>query len=269
MLPKMVVLDLDGTTLNNKKELEPALALYLQKLRQSGVLVCVATGRTMLEMNLSLDAHFQWDGIINSNGMSVTLEGEEISRHSIHPYTVEKLIEASLARDIHHEIHHHDGSTTAKISPLRDRAHELTVHGYFRPKWTEEIVTDNVEKILFFKSEVDEIAMWMTELVELEKILAFNAAISAPDLIDISGKLITKATGTNEILDHVGLEFFDIIAFGDGGNDLPLFKKAGRSVAMQNAPDWVKSQATEVTKYTNDEQGLLIHLQEIYGELTN
>lgn len=262
----MIVLDLDGTTLNNKKELEPALASYLQKLRKKGILVCIATGRTMLEMRLSLNKDFEVDGIINSNGMSITLDGKEISRHSIQPQTVEALIDRSLERDIHHEIHHHDGSTTARISPLRERAHELKIHGYFRPNWAEKTVTENVEKILFFKSEVDEIADWMTELVELEKTLSFNAAISSPDLIDISGKSITKATGTNEILDRVGLEFFEIIAFGDGGNDLPLFQKAGRSVAMQNSPDWVKSQATEVTKYTNNEQGLLIHLQEIYGD---
>lgn len=266
MLPKMIVLDLDGTTLNNRKQVEPALANYLQTLRARGIFVCVATGRTIFEMRYSLPDNFKVDGIINSNGMSVLLNEEEISSHSIQPDTVQSLIDRSLMRDIHHEIHHKDGTTSARISPLRERAHELIVHGYFHPIWTETTRTDDVEKILFFKSEVDQIASWMQELVELEKTLSFSAAISAPDLIDISAKDISKATGTNQILDRLGLEFFDVIAFGDGGNDLPLFQKCGRSVAMQNAPDWVKSQATEVTKYSNDEQGLLIHLKEIYGE---
>lgn len=265
--PKMIVLDLDGTTLNNSKIIDPALAEYIQKLRRNGVLVCIATGRTIYEMDYALPREFEVDGIINSNGMSVRFGGKEVSRHSIHPSTVEKLISTSIERGIHHEIHHHDGHTSAKISPLRDLANELTGHGYFQPVWTEEIETAEVEKILFFKSDVEAIANWMVELTELEKEYSFNAAISSPDLIDISGKLITKATGANEILDRVGLEFFDIIAFGDGGNDLPLFKRAGRSVAMQNSPDWVKSQATEVTEFSNNENGLLLHLQSIYGKL--
>lgn len=267
MNPKMIVLDLDGTTLNNKKELEPQLATYLQKLRAAGVLVCIATGRTVYEMYLSLPRDFEVDGFINSNGMSVTYDGKEINRFSIPAKTVHELIDRSIEEEIHHEIHYHDGRTAAKISPLRERAHELTIHGYMNPTWNEEISTEQVEKILFFKSEPEAIDRWLNNLHEMEQYLSFTAALSSPDLIDISGKLITKATGTNQILDHVGLEFYDVMSFGDGGNDIPLFEKAGRAVAMKNSPDWVKEKATEVTEFTNDEQGLLKHLQSVYGTL--
>ncbi|MBQ0140550.1 MAG: Cof-type HAD-IIB family hydrolase [Kurthia sp.] len=264
MKPKMIVLDLDGTTLNNKKILEPELGDYLQELRSRGILVCVATGRTIYETYYSFPKDFQIDGMINSNGMCVSVNDVEILKHSILPTTVTKLIEESLKYEIHHEIHHHDGRTSATISPMRERAHELTNHGYLNPVWTEEIHSEDVEKILFFKSEADIIQKWLNRLNELQQNLGFTAALSSPDLIDISGPLITKATGANAILDHVGLEFYDVIAFGDGGNDVPLFKKAGRSVAMANAPDWVKKQATEITEFSNNEQGLLKHLQLIF-----
>lgn len=264
MKPKMIVLDLDGTTLNNNKELEPALGSYLQTLRSRGILVCVATGRTIYETYYSFPKNFKIDGMINSNGMCVSVNDVEIQKHSIYPKTVKMLIEESLKFEIHHEIHHHDGRTSAKISPMRERAHELTHHGYLNPIWTEEIHTEDVEKILFFKSEAEIINKWLSRLHELQQNFGFTAALSSADLIDISGPLITKATGTNEILDHIGLEFYDVIAFGDGGNDIPLFKKAGRSVAMANAPEWVKKEATEVTEFSNNEQGLLKHLQLIF-----
>lgn len=266
MKPKMIVLDLDGTTLNSKKELEPALASYLQQLRSKGTLVCIATGRTINEMNFALPTDFEVDGMINSNGMVVTLNNEIIEKHSIYPKTAQKLIDEAIKHEIHHEIHHHDGHTTAVISPLRDQPETLGVHGYLNPTWTTALDTEHIEKILFFKKNPEDILKWMKVLEKLQENYGFNAALSAPDLIDISSELITKATGTNAILDRVGLEFFDIIAFGDGGNDLPLFHKAGRSVAMQNAPDWVKEKATEVTTFTNDEQGLLKHLQAIYND---
>lgn len=265
MEPKMIVLDLDGTTLNNARKVDPELSDYLQSLRKKGILVCIATGRTMYEMHLAIPFDFEVDGIINSNGMNVHFGGKEIYRQSIEAKAVETLVDLSLVHEIHHEIHHHDGRTTAKISPMRDRAHELTVHGYTSPEWTKDVDTKDVEKILFFKEDHDILADFLGELRILEKILPFTAAFSAIDLIDISGRNITKATGVAKILEQTGLSFSDIIAFGDGGNDLPLFHKAGRSVAMKNAPVWVQEQATEVTDYTNNELGLLKHLQGIYG----
>ncbi len=52
----------------------------------------------------------------------------------------------------------------------------------------------------------------------------------------------------------MNLDFKEIYAFGDGGNDIAQFKVATTSIAMENAPSHIKQEADIVTK-TNDENG--------------
>jgi hydroxymethylpyrimidine pyrophosphatase-like HAD family hydrolase len=64
--------------------------------------------------------------------------------------------------------------------------------------------------------------------------------------IEITRKGVTKATGALALMDHLGIDPKDTVAFGDGGNDLPLAEVTGAFVAVGNA-DWdVKAKATYV-----------------------
>ena len=58
------------------------------------------------------------------------------------------------------------------------------------------------------------------------------------------------------------IQFDEIFAFGDGGNDLAQFKVATTSVAMGNAPFTIKQEADVVTK-TNDENGFAYAVQHL------
>ena len=53
----------------------------------------------------------------------------------------------------------------------------------------------------------------------------------------------------------MGADLADTIAIGDQGNDLAMFARAGRSIAMGNATDAVKAAADRVTR-GNDEDGV-------------
>ena len=52
---------------------------------------------------------------------------------------------------------------------------------------------------------------------------------------------------------HEGFDVADTMAFGDGGNDIPIIQKAGIGVAMGNAVDMVKAVADHVTSSVDDE----------------
>ena len=66
---------------------------------------------------------------------------------------------------------------------------------------------------------------------------------------------ISKATGLSAFADYYGIEMAEIMACGDGGNDIPMLKAAGIGVAMGNASEQVKSVADFVTD-TVDDNGL-------------
>ncbi|WP_079989127.1 HAD family hydrolase [Collinsella ihumii] len=54
---------------------------------------------------------------------------------------------------------------------------------------------------------------------------------------------------------HLGIEPEECVAFGDGGNDISMFRCVGTSVAMGNASDEVKAAASHVTPHV-DEDGI-------------
>ena len=64
----------------------------------------------------------------------------------------------------------------------------------------------------------------------------------------INSKGVNKANGFLEVMNMFSAQKDDIIAIGDSDTDIPLFKLAATSVALGNAPDNVKSQATFSTQ---------------------
>lgn len=64
--------------------------------------------------------------------------------------------------------------------------------------------------------------------------------------LEITARGVSKGSGTQALMDELGIERGRAVAFGDGGNDLPLASVVGRFVAMGNADDEVKDAAFEV-----------------------
>ncbi|WP_163568556.1 HAD family hydrolase [Fodinicola feengrottensis] len=82
--------------------------------------------------------------------------------------------------------------------------------------------------------------------------------------IDVSGPNVNKATGAAMLAADLGVDVADVLAIGDGSNDMPMLRWAGRSVAMGQAPDKVKAVADVVTA-TVDEDGVAVELERWFG----
>ena len=78
---------------------------------------------------------------------------------------------------------------------------------------------------------------------------------SEPYFLEIMPKGIDKAQSLSRLLQYLGLTKEQMIACGDGFNDLSMIKYAGLGVAMSNAQKIVKRSADYIT-FTNDENGV-------------
>lgn len=71
--------------------------------------------------------------------------------------------------------------------------------------------------------------------------------------LDLSPVGVSKASGLQHVCDALGIGAADVLAIGDGRNDIEMLRWAGRGVAMGQAVDEVKAAADDVTATVNDE----------------
>ena len=79
---------------------------------------------------------------------------------------------------------------------------------------------------------------------------------SEPYFVEIMPQNVHKATSLEKLLGVLNMDVRDLIACGDGYNDLTMIEYAGVGVAMANAQPLVKESADYITK-SNDEDGVL------------
>jgi hydroxymethylpyrimidine pyrophosphatase-like HAD family hydrolase len=90
--------------------------------------------------------------------------------------------------------------------------------------------------------------------------LAANLGLHGTDYVvgwtawlDLSPVGVSKASGLQHVCDKLGLSAADVLAIGDGRNDIEMLRWAGRGVAMGQSVDEVKAAADHVTASVNDE----------------
>ena len=85
-------------------------------------------------------------------------------------------------------------------------------------------------------------------------------------IMEISEKKVNKGEALSWLCEDFGIDMKDVLVFGDGETDIPMFEVAGKSIAMGNASDHVKSRADQVAdRFDND--GVEKMLKQIYKSL--
>lgn len=90
-------------------------------------------------------------------------------------------------------------------------------------------------------------------------------ARSTPNTIDVNSIDVNKGLGLLKLSETLGADLNQFIVFGDGGNDIPMFKLAKYSVAMKNAADFVKEAALMVTDLDNNHGGIYEFIKKIWA----
>jgi hydroxymethylpyrimidine pyrophosphatase-like HAD family hydrolase len=75
-----------------------------------------------------------------------------------------------------------------------------------------------------------------------------------------------KSAGLTPLVKRLGISFDDVLAFGDGDNDLCMLKLCGMSISPSNASPNAKAAAKAVSSWTNDEDCVYRELAKIYGQ---
>lgn len=262
---RMIGLDLDGTLLNEKKELTDYTKRVLEEAIEQETVVVVATGRPVTGVPKMLLEFPGMRYVLSSNGGRITDLKE--NRHLYEcpvPYeTAVKILKVFGDYDALKEIYF-DGKgyvqkdevahveryltnpamaeyirTTREVLPnLWDKMQELEGHG-----------VDKVHALFADLNEREEALERLRKIGELEitSALSRNLEVNAPG--------VDKGRGLLKLGQMLGIQREEIMACGDGGNDLAMIRAAGLGVAMANASETVKEAADYIT-LSNDEDGV-------------
>lgn len=255
---KMIVLDLDGTLMSSKNEILPKTKEALFKAQEQGVMIVLASGRPTYGMvkaakELRLDEYPGYILSYNGGRIISVQTNEMIYDDSLTPEICHELYDLSREMNVNIMAYEDEAIITADDDQYIQKEAHINGMPINRVENFKDSVTFNSVKCLC-TAEPEYLAQVE---IKMKERLGDRLSItrSLPFFLEFMPQNINKAYSLQKLLEHVGLDKSQLIACGDGYNDLPMIEFAGLGVAMGNAVDEVKAAANYVTA-TNDEDGI-------------
>lgn len=239
---KAVFFDIDGTLISLKTKVIPeSTQKAIKNLRDKGIKVIVATGRSINDLNHI--NHIEFDGFLTFNGgYCMTIDGQVMFKQAIHPEDIKNLINHSEKSNVSFSLMYED---KVRISHESPQVLELYTHVNLPlpPLYDKETVdVENVLQVnVFINPEKEE--SFMQEVMPNSLSSRWTSLFA-----DVNPGGISKQKGVEYFCEHFNIDVSETMAFGDGGNDISMLKFVEIGVAMGNAGDNVKEIADFVTE---------------------
>ncbi|WP_167955360.1 Cof-type HAD-IIB family hydrolase [Anaerosporobacter faecicola] len=263
---KAIALDIDGTLTNTKKEVTSRTKKAITRAQEEGKIIIVASGRPIagirgIEDTLELETKGGY--ILAFNGARIKdCKTGEIIYQNVMPREIVPVL-YNEAKEHQVSIITYEGDDVicgcnhdsyvdieAKINKIKVRDIE-NFDQYITFDVNKCLMTGEPEKLAILEKEMqqkygDQLSIYRSE----------------PYFLEFMPLNVDKANSLSHLLEILGLTKEELIAMGDGFNDLSMIQYAGLGVAMDNAQDIVKEHADLITK-SNEEDGVA-HIIEEY-----
>jgi Cof subfamily protein (haloacid dehalogenase superfamily) len=245
---RFILSDVDGTLLHPDHRLSQRTADAVRALRDAGVFFSLASGRppkAMLQLieTFGIDvpvAGFNGGTVINPDGSILVAHHlpAEAALVTLALFSTEPDVEVWVFAD---------GDWLRRDPPGPMVQREADGLGY-GPVVVEsfEPYLDRVDKIVAASNNTQLLVELEAQLQPKVQGLA-HVSRSQPVYLDVTAMLANKGEALKTIAAHLGVPVEQTAAIGDGGNDPAMFHVAGLSIAMGQAEEAVKRQATVVT----------------------
>ena len=259
-IPKVVALDIDGTLLawiegrgTTHEEVRPPVRDAIQRAHDAGAHVVLASGRSphgMTRIADLLDLHD--DGhdplwVVASNGAvvfrypplevvhEVTFDARDAVRAVLgaHPEALVAVEERGVGYRINR--HFPDGE----------------LDGTMIVTDVDQMIAEPVSRVIIRDPEAT--AEDFLRTADRLGLHGTNYVVGWTAWLDLSPVGVHKASGLAEVCRRLGVEAADVLAIGDGRNDIEMLQWAGRGVAMGQAVEEVRAAADTVTGTVYDD----------------
>lgn len=272
----MIVLDLDGTLLNNKKTISDKDVYILNYLFDTGVKIAIATGRNYYMAKKLIHRIADINPIIFANNGAVVrkYQTDELIDYNYLSYEDFKCIyNYGLNYNLSPVIHIDDYNSGTDIVYEKDNFEDVYL-GYitkddvrakkvqFTSNELEKILSvcylDNYDRLEYFADEINKLYSGKVNII-------CNRNISKRGLLEFLNINSCKWLAVKKYCKSVNISTDEIMAFGDDNNDIEIIKNSGLGIAMKNATEFCKIAAKKITKYDNNNSGISYELINLFN----
>ena len=268
----MIGMDLDGTLLTSDKTITLRTQQLLEMAARNGHILVAVTGRPLFGIPECVRKQKAIRYYITSNGAVIyAADRDRILFHNALPAAAcrtiyEKLAEKSSVFEIFAGGKAYESRES--YANLKARYHGAQYREYIQ---NSRMAVADMEQFLYENITVaDEISVMFDKKEEVPERIFRELQCTLPikvvetyeneyELYDVHAG---KGTVLNQLAQKLGMSRAQIIAIGDGNNDVEMLQQAGHAVAMENAAVAVK-QAADMVTAANDADGVAEILQKV------
>eukprot|EP01100_Stratorugosa_tubuloviscum_P006483 TRINITY_DN2795_c1_g3_i1.p1 TRINITY_DN2795_c1_g3~~TRINITY_DN2795_c1_g3_i1.p1 ORF type:complete len:289 (-),score=119.88 TRINITY_DN2795_c1_g3_i1:78-944(-) len=264
-----IALDLDGTLLNKEKQISIETVNILRKLDSKGVHIILASGRTKKAITIFLRV-LNIDCIILSCNGAIVHSKKKQNRlclfHKPVPNEItQQLIKIATERRLHLNFYYENKIYSIQPLPenvwcaeMYSRASTLTFN--FVENWSQ-LENYSSNKLLFIVTADKreqlyiELNQQFSEVVYIVK--------TETKFVEILNKETNKGLALISVCQQLNFPIDELIAFGDGNNDIEMLTVAGIGIAMANGTQSLKQVANIISEFTNNENAIAKELENL------
>jgi Cof subfamily protein (haloacid dehalogenase superfamily) len=249
----LVLADVDGTLVTEQKVLTKRAQAAVHSLRGAGIRFAVTSGRPPKGMAMLCDP-LQLDTPIAgfNGGLVVKPDFTIIDQKTVPADVAARSVELLRAHGLDVWVYRGNDWLVGKADGPHVEHEAWTVK--FSPKVVTDVAEqlDQVSKIVGVSDDLDRV-----QRCEADAKATFGQRATAnrsqPYYLDVTNKDANKGAVVEFLSRHLGVPAAEIATIGDQPTDVPMFQRSGFSIAMGNASDQVKGQASVATESYNDE----------------
>lgn len=264
----MLVLDVDGTLLNDNKEVSKRTLATLRKVQQMGVRIMLASGRPTygllgLAKMLELDTYNGYVMAYNGGQVIRAADGEVIFERRINPELIPYLEKKADKNGFGILTYNED----CIVTNMPDNPHikaEAELNG-MKIVYEEHfsIAIDFIPCKCMLVSDDEEALVGLENHWKRRLDGVLDVFRSEPFFLEVVGCRVNKANTLAAVMEMEGIKTDDIVVFGDGVADVTMLQLASFGIAMGNAPGSVKRCADYIT-LSNNEDGVAVAVEKAF-----
>ncbi len=269
----LFALDLDGTLLYDWETLKEETIDYLKTIKAQGHKIVIATGRPFRSSEEYYDLLELDTPLINYNGGLVTSKHDPNFKN--YSLTINKDCVIDIFEKNKEYIHNAFGEVKDDIYLLHDTdeinplLHNFNGARLFVGDFNEILDADTNGFIIIAKEGQGKYIEDFVNTHYQGRVLCRNWGNEYRFIIELFTPATNKGNALKYVADYLGFEREQIIAFGDGHNDIEMLEYAGLGIAMSNAHDSLKEIADLVLDKSNKENGIEKFLNEYLKNKTD